>query len=76
MVHEKRERYPPQHGNLAPLVFESGGRQSDTAVEFIRSYGHGLDDADRAVVLGTLWRQISRRLQTGNAEMLLSALGR
>ena len=75
MVHDKRDRYPPQHGNLAPLVFESGGRPSDTAVEFIRSYGHGRDDAERAQVLGTFWRQISRRLQLGNAEMLLSALG-
>ena len=76
MVQDKRLRYPPQHGDLAPLVFESGGRPSDTAVEFIRSYGHERDGADRADVLGTLWRQISRRLQTGNAEMLLSALGR
>ena len=73
-VQEKRERYPPEGGELAPLVFESGGRPSDEAVAFIRCYGHGLPAAERTETLSTLWRRISRTLQRGNAEMMLSSL--
>ena len=76
MVEQKRERYPPHGGELVPLVFETGGRPSDEAASFVRSYGADLDDGDRSELLGGLWRQISRTLQRGNAEMLLSALGR
>jgi DNA-directed RNA polymerase specialized sigma24 family protein len=57
------------------MVFETNGRPSDEAVAFVRSYGHGLSQADRAEVVGTAWRQISRTLQIGNAEMVLSANG-
>jgi hypothetical protein len=74
MVSEKRSRYPPDHGELAPLVFESGGRPSDEAVAFIRGYGHGLAPAEKTDALSTVWRHLSRTLQTGNAEMLLSAI--
>ena len=41
----------------------------------MRSYGHGLSEADRAEVLGGLWRGVSRTLQVGNADMILSAVG-
>ena len=74
MVAKKRERYPPSGGELVPLVFEAGGRASDEAVALLRTYGLGLDDADRAVVLSNLWRRISRVLQFGTADMVLSAL--
>ena len=74
-VDEKRTRYPPHGGNLVPAVLESGGRPSDELVAFVRTYGHGLPDADRSKVISSTWRQISRVLQCGNAEMVLSALG-
>ena len=75
-VEQKRERYPPRGGELVPLVFETGGRPSDEAASFVRSYGADIDDGDRSELLGGLWRQISRTFQRGNAEMLLSTLGR
>ena len=71
----KRARYPPSGGELAPLVFETGGRPSDEAVAFMRCYGHDLSEAERAAVLGDLWRGVSRTLQMGNADMILSAVG-
>ena len=74
MVDKKRIRYPPVGGELVPLVFESGGRPSDEAVAFIRSYAGELDAGERTEVLGTLWRRTSRVLQFGTAEMVLSAL--
>ena len=74
-VQVKRARYPPEGGQLLPMVFESGGRACEEAEEFIRSYGDGLSLADRSRVVGTAWRQISRVLQVGNAEMLISARG-
>ena len=55
------------------MVSESTGRASDEAVAFVRGYGHGLPHALRAEVIGTTWRHISRTLQVGNAEMVLSA---
>ena len=70
----KRARYPPAGGDLIPLVFESGGRPSDEAVAFVRCYGHGLDDAERSAVVGDVWRQLSRVLRVGTADMVLSAL--
>ena len=75
-VDEKRRRYPPAGGELVPMVFESNGRPSEEAASFIRSYGHALPAAERSEVVSTAWRQISRILQTGNAEMILSAIGR
>ena len=75
MVREKRDRYPPSGGDLAPLVFETLGRPSDEAAEFIRAYGQNLGEAERGEVLARVWRQLSRHLQRGNAEMVLSAIG-
>ena len=74
-VDEKRDRYPPHGGELVPMVFETGGRPSDEALSFVRCYGHGLETAERSAVISRTWRQISRTLQNGNAEMILSAVG-
>ena len=76
MVEHKRARYPPGPGlELVPMVFEAGGRPSEEAAAFIRSYGGGLGDEERSELLSRLWREISVTLHTGNAEMLLGALG-
>ena len=56
------------------MVFETNGRPSDEAVAFIRGYGHRLPQALRAEVIGTIWRHISRMLQVGSAEMVLSTM--
>ena len=58
-----------------PLVFETLGRPSDEAEEFIRAYGHYVDEAARGEVLGGLWRQLSRQPRRGNTKMVLSAVG-
>ena len=71
----KRARYPPAGGELAPLVFETGGRPSDEALAFMRCYGHDLPEGERAEALGDVWRGLSRTLQVGNADMVLSAVG-
>ena len=71
----KRARYPPSGGELVPLVFESGGRPSDEALAFMRCYGYDLSEAERAEVLGDLWRRLSRTLHDGTADMVLSAVG-
>ena len=58
------------------MVFETGGRPSDEAASFVRSCGANLDDADRSELLSWIRRYISRTLQQGSAEIILSALGR
>ena len=73
-VDDKRGRYPPHGGDLVPAVLECGGRPADELVAFVRTYGHGLEEAERSVAISSTWRQISRTLQTGNAEMVLSAI--
>ena len=73
---EKHRRYPPEHGELAALALETGGRPGDETVAFVRGYGHGLPDAERSEAISTTWRQISRTLQVGSADMVLSALAR
>ena len=76
-VDDKRARYPPRQGlELIPMVFEAGGRPSEEAAAFVRSYGANLEDDERGELLSRLWRDISVTLHTGNAEMVLSALGR
>ena len=76
-VDDKRARYPPRQGlDLIPMVFEAGGRPSEEAAAFVRSYGADLEEDERGELLGRLWRDISVNLHTGNAEMVLSALGR
>ena len=71
----KRRRYPPSWGELVPLVFEAGGRPAEETVAWVRSWGLELDDADRSRVIRYAWQQYSNVLQSGNAEMILSAVG-
>ena len=72
---DKRDRYPPAGGDLVPLAFEAAGRPGDETIKFVRSWGHGLDAGERSEVIRYAWQQFSVILQTGNAEMILSALG-
>ena len=74
-VRQKRQRYPPSGGELVPLVFEAGGRPAEETVTFVRSWAGDLPDADRARLIRYAWQQYSCILQSGNAEMLLSAVG-
>jgi len=74
-VRGKRHRYPPAGGELVPLIFEAGGRPAEETVAFVRSWAVGLDEAERSMVIRHAWQQYSRVLQSGNAEMLLSAIG-
>ena len=74
-VRSKRRRYPPHGGELVPLVFEAGGRPAEETVAWVRSWGLELDDADRSTVIRYAWQQYSNVLQSGNAEMILSAVG-
>ena len=60
---------------MVPLVFEAGGRPAEETVAFVRSWGAGLDDADRSRLLRHAWQQLSVTLQAANAEMILSANG-
>ena len=57
------------------MAFGSGGRAFDEAIAFLRSYATGLEATERAEVLSTLWRRVSRVLHFGTADMVLSALG-
>ena len=74
-VRGKRLRYPPSGGELVPLVFEAGGRPAEETVAYVRSLGHGLEGAERTQLLRYAWQQYSTVLQSGNAEMILSATG-
>ena len=74
-VRGKRRRYPPEGGELVPCIFEAGGRPVETTVAYARSLAHGLDGAERSNFLRLAWQQYSTVLQSGNAEMVLSAVG-
>ncbi len=74
-VRGKRRRYPPSGGELVPLVFEAGGRPADETVAYVRSLGAGCEGAERSQVIRFVWQQYSTVLQSGNAEMILSANG-
>ena len=74
-VRGKRRRYPPSGGELVPLVFEAGGRPAEETVAFVRSWGLEMDAAERSKVIRYAWQQYSTVLQSGNAEMILSANG-
>jgi len=74
-VRGKRLRYPPSGGELVPLIFEAGGRPAEETVSYVRSLGLELDSAERTQVMRFVWQQYSTVLQTGNAEMVLSAIG-
>ena len=74
-VRGKRCRYPPSGGELVPLVFEAGGRPADETVAFVRSWASEADEVERARIIRHAWQQYSNVLQSGNAEMILSAVG-
>ena len=74
-VRGKRRRYPPEGGELVPCIFEAGGRPAETTVAYVRSLAHGLDGVERTNFLRLAWQQYSTVLQSGNAEMVLSAVG-
>ena len=74
-VRGKRRRYPPEGGELVPLIFEAGGRPAEETVAYVRSLGLELDSAERTQVMRLAWQQYSNVLQAGNAEMILSAVG-
>ena len=74
-VRSKRSRYPPSGGELVPLVFEAAGRPADETVAWVRSWGLELDEAERSRAIRYAWQQYSSILQSGNAEMILSAVG-
>ena len=68
---------------LVPFALEAGGRPSDEAASFVRLCGsvytqtHKDEDGNAAPSpTGRLWQELSTLLQLGNAELLLSALGR
>ena len=58
-----------------PLIFEAGGRPAEETVAFVRSWGLEMDLAERSKVIRYAWQQYSTILQSGNAEMILSANG-
>ncbi len=58
-----------------PLVFEAGGRPAEETVAYVHSLGLGLEDAERSRAIRYAWQQYSSVLQSGNAEMILSAIG-
>ena len=74
-VRLKRLRYPPSGGELVPLVFEAGGRPAEEAVAFVRAWAADLGDVERSRVIRYAWQQYSCALQSGNAEMILVAVG-
>ena len=71
----KRARYPPSGGELVPLAWEDMGRPAVETVTYLRSLGHGLSSAERSEVIRYAWQHASTLLHTGNAEIILSAVG-
>ena len=74
-VDDKRVRYPASGGELIPLGFEAAGRPSEETIAYVRSLGFGADPEERTNLIRFAWQQLSTTLQTGNAEMLLGAVG-
>jgi len=79
----KRRRYAEAGAALVPFALEAGGRPSDEAASLVRLCGsaytstHKTDDGEPAPrPTGRLWQELSILLQLGNAELLLSAVGR
>ena len=79
----KRRRYAEAGARLVPFALEAGGRASDEAAAFVRLCGsvytetHKSEDgAPAPSPTGRLWQGLSTVLQRGNAELILSAIGR
>ena len=79
----KRRRYAAAGASLIPLALEAGGRASDDAAAFVRLCGSAYTDTHKnddgvppPPPTGRLWQELSTILQIGNAEIMLSAIGR
>jgi len=79
----KRRRYATAGGSLIPLAFEAGGRPADETVAFLRQCGSAWaasnateDGFAPSPITARLWQEVSTLLQLGNAELLLSAIGK
>ena len=59
----------------SPWSSKPGGGPLKRPPLSVRSYGGGIEDAERSGPLNNLWREISVALHSGNADMLLSSLG-
>ena len=69
---QKRVRYPGPE--LLPFVLEALGKPGASANAFLKALApQALDE--RAKVLGAARQSLSALLQSGNAELMLSALG-
>ena len=62
-------------GELVPPVFESGERPALEMVAYVCSLAADVEDDERSRVIRYAWQQFSDVLQSGNAEMILSATG-
>ena len=71
----KHARYRAAGGGLVALAFETGGRAAEETVAFLRGYALDAELEDPSVGLGRLWQELSLLVQTGNAEMVRSAVG-
>ena len=57
------------------MAFEAGGRPADETVAYVRSWGCGLEPAERSEVIRYGWQQLSTILEIGNAGILLKVVG-
>ena len=76
-ANEKRRRYPASKvpgASLVPFVLECGGRPCEEAAALVRYWGSV--SFDPALSTSMLWQELSTILQIGNAECILSALGK
>ena len=65
-------------GKLVPLIFDETMAldwPADETMAFVRSWATELEGAERSQVIRHAWQQYSTVLQSGNAEMILSAIG-
>ena len=69
----KRSRYSLAGPALIPLPFEAGGRPAKETKTFVRQCGAAHEDEQHT---NLLWQQCSTLLQRGNAELILSAIGK
>ena len=57
------------------MVWEDGGCSAEETVTYVSSWAHSFPPGERSEVIRYAWQQLSCLLQTGNAEMILSAVG-
>ena len=79
----KHRKYPLGGASLIPFVLEAGGRPGEDTVVTIRRMAaaargeRGEEGAREAgLTAAQLWQELSIILQNGNAEIILSAIGR